>query len=90
MVSKKEPYGNKGAFKYFIGYNDNDKIRSLCMKLLQMIGRVRHFKDGNKTMTLKVTDKKLLKRYIKIWRNISSLTETEFANEPVFGNMVNT
>ena len=24
LGSKKEPYGAKGAFKYFIGYNDND------------------------------------------------------------------
>ena len=27
LVSKKEPYGNKNSFKYFIGYNDNDIIR---------------------------------------------------------------
>ena len=46
----------------------------------------KHFKDGNKTMPYKVTDKKLLKRYIKIWREISSLMETEFAKEPVIGN----
>ena len=24
LVSKKEPYGKKNSFKYFIGYNDND------------------------------------------------------------------
>ena len=27
LVSKKESYGNKNSFKYFIGYNDNDNIR---------------------------------------------------------------
>ena len=27
LVSKKEPYGTKNSFKYFIGYNDNDVIR---------------------------------------------------------------
>ena len=26
LVSKKEPYGNKNSFKYFIGYNDNEII----------------------------------------------------------------
>ena len=31
LVSKKESYGNKNSFKYFIGYNDI--IRSLCMRL---------------------------------------------------------
>ena len=29
LVSKKESYGNKNSFKYFIGYHDNDDIRPL-------------------------------------------------------------
>ena len=29
LVSKKEQYGKYNSFKYFIGYNDNDVIRSL-------------------------------------------------------------
>ena len=31
LVSKKEPYGTKNALKYFIGYNDNDFNKSLCV-----------------------------------------------------------
>ena len=38
LVSKKEPYGNKNSIKYFIGYNDNDIIRPLCIRLPQMTG----------------------------------------------------
>ena len=41
LVSKEEPYDTKNSFKYFIGYNDNDVIRPLCIKLPQMIGYVR-------------------------------------------------
>ena len=33
LVSKKESYGTKNSLKYFIGYNDNDVIRPLCIKL---------------------------------------------------------
>ena len=33
LVSKKDPYGTKNSFKYFIGYNDNDVIRTLSIKL---------------------------------------------------------
>ena len=33
LVSKKELYGNKNSVKYFIGYNDNDIIRPLCIRL---------------------------------------------------------
>ena len=45
LVSKKESYGSKNSFKYFIGY-DVDVIRPLCIKLPQMIGYVKHF-DSN-------------------------------------------
>ena len=60
LVSKKELYGPKSSLKYFIGYNDNNFIRPLCIKLPQMIGYVKHF-DSNKTMSYKVIDNKLLK-----------------------------
>ena len=43
LVSKKEPYGNKNSFKYFIGYSDNDVIRLLCIRLPQMSGYARKF-----------------------------------------------
>ena len=33
LVSKKEPYGTKNSHKYFIGYNDNDNIGALCIRL---------------------------------------------------------
>ena len=33
LVSRKEPYGTNNAFKYLIGYNDNDVIRPLCIRL---------------------------------------------------------
>ena len=33
LVSKKEPYGTKNSYKYFIGYNDNDVIRAVCVRL---------------------------------------------------------
>ena len=40
LISKKEPYGANKSIKYFIGYSDDDVIRPLCIKLLQMIGYV--------------------------------------------------
>ena len=33
LVSKKESYGNKNSLKYLIGYNNNDIIRPLCIRL---------------------------------------------------------
>ena len=38
LVSKTESYSNKSSFKDFVLYDDNDKIRPLCIKLPQMSG----------------------------------------------------
>ena len=67
----------KNSLKYFIGYNDDNVIRPLCIKLPQMIGYTKHF-DSNKTMSFKVSDNKLLKRYTKIVERVSNLMNIKF------------
>ena len=86
LVSKKESYGTKNSLKYFIEYNDGDAIRLLCILLPQMIGYVKHF-DSNKTMSFKVSDNKLLKKYKKIWEKVGNLLTIEFDSEPVYGDV---
>ena len=85
LVSKKEPYGTKNSFKYFIGYNDNDIIRPLCIRLLQMTGYVRKFNE-NSTMSFRVKDKQLLKNYNKIWEKVEKLMKIDFESKPVYGD----
>ena len=57
LVSKKAPDSKKSSFKYFVGYNDNDNIRPLFIKLPQMIWCAKYF-DSTKTMSFKVVDKR--------------------------------
>ena len=85
FISKKEPYGKKSSFKYFLGYNDDDFIRPLYIKLPQMIGYVKHF-DSNKTMSFKVNNNRLLRKYTIIWGKVSILVNIEFDSEPVYGD----
>ena len=66
LVSIEESYRTKNSFKYFIGYNDNDVIRPLCIKLPQITGYVKKSK-GNTTMSINISDKQLLKKYNQIW-----------------------
>ena len=47
LVSKEEPYGTNKSIQYFIGCNDNDDIRPLCILLPQMIGYVKFFNNNN-------------------------------------------
>ena len=64
LVLKKETYGTNKSFKHFKGYSDGDDIKTLCIKLFQMIGCVKHF-ESNKTMSFKVVDNKLLRNILK-------------------------
>ena len=77
LVSKEEPPGIKNSFKYFIGYNGNDVIRPLCIKLPQMTGCVRKF-DDNATMFFKISNKQLLEKYYQIWKSDKSILNMKF------------
>ena len=50
-----------------------------------MIGYIKHF-DSNKTISFKVSDNKLLKKYNKIRKKVSNLINIEFESEPVYGD----
>ena len=98
-VPKEEAYGTNRPFKYFIGYNDkddirplcitlpNDKddIRPLCITLPQMIGYVKFF-ESNKAMSFKVSDNKLLKKYTQIWKKVRNILNIKLDSEPVYGD----
>ena len=85
LVSKKEPYGTKNALKYFIGYNDNDVIRPLCLRLPQMTGYAKKFNE-NATLSFRVYGKQLLKNYNKIWEKVEKLMRIDFESKPVYGD----
>ena len=78
------------SFIYFIGYNVDDVIRPLCIKLPQVVGYVKHFNDGKtiiKTMCFNVTDKKTIKKvYQNMGKKTSSLLSKEFDSDPVYGD----
>ena len=83
LLSEEEPYGTKNSFKYFIGYNNNDVIRPLCITLPQMTGYVRKC-ESNTTMSFKISDKQLLKKYNQIWNRVEKLLKIEFGSEPAY------
>ena len=87
VISKEVAYGTKISLKYFIGYNDEEYvIRPLLLKLPQMIGYLKEF-DDSMTMSLRVDDSKLFKKYCKIWKTIKGLLGIDFDSEPVYGDL---
>ena len=85
LVSKIEPYGTKNALKYFIGYNENDVITPLCLRLLQIAGYAKKFNE-NGTMSSRATNKQFLKTYNKIWKKVEKLMKINFESKPVYGD----
>ena len=81
LISKEESYGSKNSFKCFIRYNDDDAVKPLCIELPQMIGYIRKF-EGNTSMSFKISDKQLLKKYNQTWKKV----RIEFDSKPVYGD----
>ena len=83
MISKKVSYSKNNSFKYFIGYNDNDIIRPLLVKLPQTTSYINKFNDKKTKITttvmyLIVKDKQFFKNCNKIWEIIESLMRKKF------------
>ena len=72
-------------FKYFITYDDNDIIRPLCVGLPQMTGYARKF-ESNLTMSFKISDKQLLKKYNQLSKRVEKLLEIKFGSKPGYGD----
>ena len=76
LVSKRRTLWQSNSLIYVIGYNDNDVIRPLCLKLSKMTGYIN--KDNNKnkkttiTMSLRVNNEHLLKNIIKYGKKLRS------------------
>ena len=41
---------------------------------------------SNKTMSFKISDNKLQKKGIQVWKKVGNLLNTKFDSEPVYGN----
>ena len=50
-----------------------------------MTGYVRKF-EGNTTMSFKISNKQLLKKYNQIWKRVEKLLKIKFDSEPVYGD----
>ena len=87
LVSKKEPYGKNNSLIYFIGYNDNDVIRPLCLKLSKMSSYIDEFNENKNTiiMSPRVNDEQLFKKYNKIRKQVEKILRIDFESKPTYG-----
>ena len=67
------------------GYNDNDVIRPLCVRLPQKTGHAKKFNE-NATMSFRANNKQLFKNYNKIWEKAEKLLRIDFESKPAYGD----
>ena len=83
VVSDKFKHNNEG-FKYFIGYQEGEIVKPLCIILPQMNGYIKYFKNGGKNMSFLIKDEEAWGKYEDIWYVIKNKLSIKFNSKPVY------
>ena len=83
VVSDKFKHSDDG-FKYFIGYQEGEIVKPLCIILPQMIGYIKYFENGGKNMSFLIKDDGVREKYEEIWRVIKNKLGIKFHSEPIY------
>ena len=83
VVSDKFKHNNEG-FKYFIGYQEGEIVKPLCIILPQMSGYIKYFENGSRNMSFLIKDDEVWEKYDKIWDVIKNKLGFKFHSEPVY------
>ena len=65
FVSDKFKHTDEG-FKYFIGYQEDEIVKPLCIILPQMSGYIKYFENGGKNMSFFIKDDEVWEKYEQI------------------------
>ena len=82
VVSDKFKHSDE-SFKYFIGYQECEIFKPLCIILPQMMAYIKYFENGGKHMSLLIKDDKVREKYEGIWSVIKNKLDIKFHNEPI-------
>ena len=68
VVSDKFKHNNEG-FKYFIGYQEGEIVKPLCIILPQMSGYIKYFEYGSPNMSFLIKDEEVWEKYEQMMKN---------------------
>ena len=83
VVSGKFKHNNE-SFKYFIGYQEDEIVKPLCIILTQMSGYIKYFENGGKSMSFLIKDEEVGENYEQILDVIKNKLGTKFHSKPVY------
>ena len=83
VVSDKFKHNNEG-FKYFIGYQEGEIVKLLCIILPQMSGYIKYFENGGKNMSFLIKEDEVREKYEQIWDMIKNKLSIKFHSKPIY------
>ena len=83
VLSDKFKHSGEG-FKYFIGYQEGEIVKPLCIILSQMNGYIKDFENGCKNTSFFVRHDNVLDKYNEIWNVIKNKLNIKFHSKPVY------
>ena len=84
IVASDEFKHSDECFKHFIGYQEGEIVKPLCIILPQMSGYIKYFENGGKNMSFMVKDDNVLDKSDKIWNMIKNKLNIKFHTKPVY------
>ena len=85
VVSDKFRHSEEG-FKYFIGYQEDEIVKPLCIILPQMSGYIKYFENGGKNMSFLIKNDEVWQKYEDIWDVIKNKLNIKFHSQPIYEN----
>ena len=83
VISDKFKHPDEG-FKYFIGYQEGEIVKPLCIILPQMSGYIKYFENGGKNMSFLNKDDEVWEKYDEIWDVMKNKLGIKFHSKPVY------
>ena len=71
------------GFEYFIGYQEGEIVKPLCIILSQMSGCIKYFENGGKNMSFLIKDDEVQEKHKQIWDVIKNKLGIKFHSEPI-------
>ena len=84
VASDKFKHSEEG-FKDFIGYQEGEIVKPLCIILPQMSRYIKYFENGGKIMPYLIKDDEVREKYENIWDVIKNKLGIKFHTEPTYG-----
>ena len=74
---------SKDGYKYLIGYQEDEIVKSLCNILPQMNGYIKYFENGGKNMSFLIKDNEVWEKYEQVWNVIKNKLGIKFHSETI-------